>query len=96
MFSASAGIAGLAGGLLAGLNKFVSPTDFAAISSLPLLLSAYEDFGPIFSLRLLHSRVVFMLGPEANHFVTVAQLRTGPAAARHHHAVHRDGNTLGA
>jgi cytochrome P450 len=40
---------------------------------LPLLLGAYEEFGPIFSLRLLHSRVVFMLGPEANHFVTVAQ-----------------------
>jgi cytochrome P450 len=39
---------------------------------LPLLLSAYEEFGPIFSLRLLHSRVVFMLGAEANHFVTVA------------------------
>jgi cytochrome P450 len=39
---------------------------------LPLLLSAYEELGPIFSLRLLHSRVVFMLGPEANHFVTVA------------------------
>src|SRR4051794_2298838 len=39
---------------------------------LPLLLSAYERHGPIFSLRLLHTRVVFMLGPEANHFVTVA------------------------
>jgi cytochrome P450 len=39
---------------------------------LPLLLSAYEEFGPIFSLRLLHSRVVFMLGPEANQFVTVS------------------------
>src|SRR3982751_6609638 len=38
---------------------------------LPLLLGAYEEFGPIFSLRLLPSRVVFMLGPEANHFVTV-------------------------
>jgi cytochrome P450 len=38
---------------------------------LPLLLGAYEELGPIFSLRLLHSRVVFMLGPEANHFVTV-------------------------
>ncbi|HET7417441.1 MAG TPA: cytochrome P450 [Solirubrobacterales bacterium] len=38
---------------------------------LPLLLGAYEEFGSIFSLRLLHSRVVFMLGPEANHFVTV-------------------------
>jgi cytochrome P450 len=38
---------------------------------LPLLLGAYEEHGPIFSLRLLHSRVIFMLGPEANHFVTV-------------------------
>jgi retinoid hydroxylase len=38
---------------------------------LPLLLAAYEEFGPIFTLRLLHSPVVFMLGPEANHFVTV-------------------------
>jgi cytochrome P450 len=38
---------------------------------LPLLLGAYERHGPIFSMRLLHSRVVFMLGPEANHFVTV-------------------------
>jgi cytochrome P450 len=38
---------------------------------LPILLGAYEEHGPIFSLRLLHSRVVFMLGPEANHFVTV-------------------------
>lgn len=39
---------------------------------LPLLLGAYEEFGPIFTLRLLHSPVVFMLGPEANHFVTVS------------------------
>ncbi len=39
---------------------------------LPLLLSSYEEHGPIFSMRLLHTRVVFMLGPEANNFVTVA------------------------
>ncbi|MGN6275234.1 MAG: cytochrome P450 [Solirubrobacterales bacterium] len=39
---------------------------------LPLLLGAYEELGPIFTLRLLHSPVVFMLGPEANHFITVA------------------------
>src|SRR5258707_12861194 len=55
------------------------PTDFSlarthqiAHDPLPLLLGAYEVHGPIFSMRLLHSRVVFMLGPEANHFVTVA------------------------
>src|SRR5262249_22085080 len=39
--------------------------------ALPLLLGAYEEFGPIFTMRLLPSPVVFMLGPEANHFITV-------------------------
>ena len=38
---------------------------------LSILLPAYERFGPIFSVRLLHGRVVFMLGPEANRYVTV-------------------------
>lgn len=44
----------------------------AARDPLPLLLSLYEEHGPIFTVRLLHSPVVFMLGPEANHFVTVS------------------------
>jgi len=44
----------------------------AARDPLPLLLSLYEEHGPIFSVRLLHSPVIFMLGPEANNFVTVA------------------------
>ncbi|HEU5142877.1 MAG TPA: cytochrome P450 [Solirubrobacterales bacterium] len=55
------------------------PSDFSlrrthqvAHDPLPLLLSAYEELGPIFSMRLLHARTVFMLGPEANHFITVA------------------------
>ncbi len=39
---------------------------------LPLLLGLYEEYGPIFSVRLLHHPIVFMLGPEANHFITVA------------------------
>ena len=37
-----------------------------------LLLESYERFGPVFTLRLLHSNVVFMLGPEANHYLLVA------------------------
>jgi cytochrome P450 len=44
----------------------------AARDPLPLLLGLYEEHGPIFSVRLLHSPVIFMLGPESNHFVTVA------------------------
>lgn len=38
---------------------------------LAVLLPLYERYGPVFSCRLLHSRVVFMLGPAANHYVTV-------------------------
>ncbi len=44
----------------------------AARDPLPLLLSLYEEYGPIFSTRLLHHPVIFMLGPEANQFITVA------------------------
>jgi cytochrome P450 len=56
-----------------GRNDFsLARTHQVAHDPLPLLLGAYEEFGPIFTLRLLHSRVVFMLGPEANNFVTVA------------------------
>jgi cytochrome P450 len=44
----------------------------AARDPLPMLLSLYEQYGPIFSARLLHHPVIFMLGPEANHFITVA------------------------
>jgi cytochrome P450 len=43
-----------------------------ANNPLPLLLDGYERFGPIFTLRLFHGNVVFMLGPEANHYITVS------------------------
>ena len=39
---------------------------------LPLLLESYERFGPIFTLRLFHGNAVFMLGPAANHYITVS------------------------
>jgi cytochrome P450 len=39
---------------------------------LPILLPLYQQYGPIFSARVFHGRVVFMLGPEANHFMTVS------------------------
>ncbi len=39
---------------------------------LPILLDLYDRHGPIFSLRLLHRRMVFMLGPEANQFILVS------------------------
>ena len=39
---------------------------------LPVLLDAYERYGSVFSLRLLYLKTVFMLGPEANHYITVS------------------------
>ena len=39
---------------------------------LAVLLPLYEQYGPIFSTRLFHAKVVFMLGPAANHYVTVS------------------------
>lgn len=39
---------------------------------LPILLDAYERYGPVFSLRVFHGLVIFMLGPAANHYITVS------------------------
>jgi cytochrome P450 len=39
---------------------------------LTMLLDAYERHGPVFTQRIFHGNVVFMLGPEANHFITVS------------------------
>jgi cytochrome P450 len=39
---------------------------------LPLLLESYERYGPVFTLRLFHGNAVFMLGPAANHYITVS------------------------
>ena len=47
------------------VNQFIS-------HPLSMLLECYERFGPIFSLRTFHVRQIFMLGPEANHFVLVS------------------------
>jgi cytochrome P450 len=39
---------------------------------LAMLLEGYERYGPIFTLRIFHGNVVFMLGPAANHYITVS------------------------
>jgi cytochrome P450 len=43
-----------------------------ALYPLPLLLDAYERFGPVFTMRVFHGNSVFMIGPEANHYMTVS------------------------
>jgi cytochrome P450 len=39
---------------------------------LPMLLDAYARYGPVFTLRIMHQPIVFMIGPEANHYVLVS------------------------
>ncbi len=39
---------------------------------LGLLLACYERYGPVFTIKVLHGNVVFMVGPEANHYMTVS------------------------
>lgn len=39
--------------------------------TLNALLAYYERYGPVFAFRSLHRRIVAMIGPAANHFVTV-------------------------
>jgi cytochrome P450 len=40
-----------------------------------LLLEFYERFGPIFTIKIFHHNAVFMLGPEANHYVLVSHAK---------------------
>jgi cytochrome P450 len=44
----------------------------AALDPLTMLLEAYERYGPVFTLRIFHGNSVFMIGPEANHYMTVS------------------------
>jgi cytochrome P450 len=53
-------------------NPSLTRTRRFADEPLPLLLEAYERFGPVFTLRLFHANSVFVLGPESNHYVTVS------------------------
>jgi cytochrome P450 len=39
---------------------------------LPVLLDAYKRYGPVFTMRIFHGNGVFMIGPEANHYMTVS------------------------
>jgi cytochrome P450 len=40
-----------------------------------LLVESYQRYGPVFTLRIFHHNAVFMLGPEANHYMLVANAK---------------------
>lgn len=52
-------------------NFSLARTRTMAHDPLSLLLPMEREHGPIFSMRLLHMQAIFMLGPEANTYVTV-------------------------
>lgn len=56
-----------------GPNDFNIERTFRFVRDpLSILLPLYHEHGPIFSMRIFHGRVVMMLGPEANHYMTVS------------------------
>jgi cytochrome P450 len=42
---------------------------------LSILLESYERYGPVFTLKIFHHNAVFMLGPEANHYMLVSHAK---------------------
>jgi cytochrome P450 len=54
------------------LSFSLSRTQRLQRETLQVLLSYYEQYGPVFAFRSLHRRIVAMIGPAANHFVTVS------------------------
>jgi cytochrome P450 len=38
----------------------------------PMLVEAYQRYGPAFTMRVFHHNVVFMIGPAANHHILVS------------------------
>jgi cytochrome P450 len=60
------------GKLPPGPTRFsVKRTRQIARDPLPMLLDSYREYGPVFSMRILHASGIFMLGPEANHYILV-------------------------
>ena len=47
-------------------------THYMQRHTLEYMLESYERYGPVFTTRTLHRPTVVMLGPAANHFVTVS------------------------
>jgi cytochrome P450 len=37
-----------------------------------VLVDAYERFGPMFTLRIFYGKTIYMVGPAANHYMTVS------------------------
>ena len=57
------------------LRPSIVRTRRMVVDPLPELLRCYRDYGPVFTIRVLHAPVTMMLGPEANHYMLVAHAK---------------------
>ena len=57
------------------LRPSMARTRRVVVDPLPLLLSAYERYGPVFRPRSCTRRSSFLLGPEANHHLLVSNAK---------------------
>ena len=56
-----------------GDTRFSMPRTFGFTRDpLTLLLDAYDRHGPVFTQRVFHQNIIFVLGPEANHHLLVS------------------------
>ncbi len=53
-------------------NFSMARTNRMVNDPMPMLVEAYQRYGPVFTMRILHQNSVFMIGPEANHYVLVS------------------------
>src|SRR5829696_7166768 len=57
------------------LRPSLRRTRRVVVDPLPQLLEYYREYGPIFSIRVLHAPITMMIGPEANHYVLVSHAK---------------------
>lgn len=57
------------------LRPSLTRTRRVVIDPLPEILRCYRDFGPVFTIRVLHAPVTMMIGPEANHYMLVSHAK---------------------
>ena len=57
------------------LRPSITRTRRIVLDPLPELLRCYRDYGPVFTVRVLHAPVTMMLGPEANHYMLVSHAK---------------------
>ena len=57
------------------LRPSIARTRRIVVAPLPELMRLYREYGPVFTIRVLHAPVTMMIGPEANHYMLVSHAK---------------------